>query len=103
MLLQIEQADYLGNYRFKLKFNDGKAGIADIHPLLESKPKEIFSPLSDERFVRRFTLDHATLCWPGELDVAAEYFYFLAFRDDHSLRQQFIDWGYLPNPSQLPV
>ena len=95
MLLKINHAEYLGNYHFRLSFNDDRAGTADIRPLLNDAPQTVFAPLADESFVRCFTLEHGTLCWPGELDVAPEYFYFLAFRDDPALHDLFVSWGYL--------
>lgn len=54
-----------------------------------------FSAFADEAFARQFYLKHGTLCWPGERDVAAEYLYFLAFRDDATLQPLFRQWGYL--------
>ena len=95
MLLRIEDARYLGNFTFALCFNDGRKGNVDIRPLFEDEPKGVFAPLKDDNFVRSFSLCHGTLCWPGELDVAPEYFYFLAFRDVPELHHLFFGWGYL--------
>ncbi|MDD4930368.1 MAG: DUF2442 domain-containing protein [Gallionella sp.] len=95
MLLKIDHAEYLGNYHFRFLFNNGRVGEADIRPLLDDAPRSVFAPLADESFVSRFMLTHGTLCWPNELDVAPEYFYFLAFRDDPGLYDQFVSWGYL--------
>ena len=95
MLLKIEEAHYLGDYRFSLRFSDGRSGTVDIRPLADEGPGAVFAPLADEGFVGDFRLEHGTLCWPGGIDVAPEYLYFLAFRDDPSLRDQFTAWGYL--------
>jgi hypothetical protein len=40
-------------------------------------------------------VEHGALCWTGDLDVAPEYIYFLAFSDDESLRGLFEEWGYI--------
>ncbi len=95
MLLKIEEARYLGEYRFSLRFSDGRSGTVDVRELIDAEPRAAFAPLADEEFVRRFTLEHGTLCWPEDLDVAPEYLYFLAFRDDLALRDLFTEWGYL--------
>lgn len=95
MLLEITAADYLGDYRIRLSFNDGRAGVADLHALAGTNPQSVFAVFADETFVRQFGLEHGTLCWPGERDVAAEYLYFLAFRDDPALQPLFRQWGYL--------
>lgn len=97
MLLEIVQADYLGDYRFRLVFNDGRSGEADLHALIDPHPDSVFAPFTQEAFVRQFRLEHGTLGWLGELDVAAEYLYFLAFRDDSELQNLFCRWGYLPD------
>jgi len=95
MLLEITDAEYLSAYRVRMTFNDGRVGVADLHVLVNSTPKSIFAAFADEAFVRQFGLEHGTLCWPGERDVAAEYLYFLAFRDDPMLQALFRQWGYL--------
>ena len=95
MPLKIDDAEYLGNYRVHLTFNDGREGVVDLYPLINDKPQSVFAAFSDEAFVRQFGLEHGTLCWPGERDVAAEYLYFLTFRDDPALQGLFREWGYL--------
>ena len=95
MLLKIEEAHYLGEYRFSLRFSDGRSGIVDVRALVDAEPRVVFAPLADEGLVSRFTLEHGTLCWPGDLDAAPEYLYFLAFQDDPALRDRFTEWGYL--------
>ena len=100
MLLQIEKAHYLGNHRFELRFNDGRVGTVDVRLLINQGPGTLFARLRDEAFVQRFELTYGTLAWPGELDVAPEYLYFLAFRDDPALHERFVDWGYLTEPAR---
>lgn len=95
MLLEITDVQYLGSYRVRLIFNDGRVGMADLHALINASPSSIFAAFADETFVRQFFLKHGTLCWPDEIDVAAEYLYFLAFRDDTTLQPLFRRWGYL--------
>lgn len=100
MLLEITNAEYLGDHKVRLSFNDGRIGMADLHALIDPKPLSVFSVFSDETFVKQFGLEHGTLCWPGERDVAAEYLYFLAFHDDPALQPLFQQWGYL---DEFPV
>lgn len=95
MLLKITAASYWGNYRVRLVFNDGRAGEADLRALADTNPESLFFVFSDEVFARQFDLQHGTLCWPGDRDVAAEYLYFLAFHDDPALQPLFRQWGYL--------
>lgn len=39
---------------------------------------EMFKPLSDEEFVKEFSLDGWTLCFPNGADIAPEQIYELA-------------------------
>lgn len=95
MLLEITDTQYLDDYRVQLTFNDGRVGVADLHALIDANPASVFAAFADEAFARQFGLKHGTLCWPGERDVAAEYLYFLAFRDEPTLQALFQQWGYL--------
>jgi hypothetical protein len=90
-MLTIEEVRYLGDFTFSIRFSDGRTGTVDIRSLTREEPKGVF--------VRRFKLEYGTLCWPGDLDVAPEYIYFLAFRGDPELHDQFVKWGYLEQPA----
>lgn len=100
MLLKIDEARYLGGHRVQIRFNDGRTAALDMRTLAVGGPGTVFARLADEEFARCFKLEHGTLCWPGELDVAPEYLYFLAFREDPGLYEQFVDWGYLPQTTR---
>ena len=94
-MLHISDAEHLGEYRLRVAFNDGREGIADLRPMVFDERRMVFEPLKDLLGFRQFFIEHGTLCWPRDLDVAPEYIYFLAFRDDESLRGLFDEWGYV--------
>lgn len=100
-MLLIDKARYLGDSRIELRFNDGRVGVVDARFLTEDAPGTVFEPLREEAFASNFELKYGTLSWPGELDVAAEYLYFLAFRDAPELQEQFAEWGYLPQTAPV--
>ena len=100
-MLLIDEAKYLGDSRIELRFNDGRIGVVDARSLVDGAPGTVFTPLKDEAFVRQFGLEHGTLSWPGELDVASEYLYFLAFHNAPELQEQFAEWGYLPQTARV--
>ncbi|MDP2752317.1 MAG: DUF2442 domain-containing protein [Rhodocyclaceae bacterium] len=102
MLLEITHAKYLSNYQMQMSFNDGRSGVADLHPLISSNPQSVFGVFADEAFVHQFSLQHGTLCWPEERDIAAEYLYFLTFHDTPSLQPLFKQWGYLNPTEEIP-
>ena len=93
-MLTVNEATYLGDLRFELVFSNGRRGDLSARPLL-GYTQGLFAGLANEGFASQFTLAHGSLSWPGELDVAPEYLYFLAFADDPAEQQRFQDWGYL--------
>ena len=55
----------------------------------------MFHELSNSVKFQQFQTDGYTICWKNRLDLAPEYLFFLAFRNDPTWQQQFFDWGYL--------
>jgi hypothetical protein len=94
MIINVTSATHLRNGQFEVTFNDGRHGVADLRGMLEGP---IFDPLRDPEFMARGFVDPETrtLSWPNGADVAPEYLYFLAFRDDSDLSGLFHEWGYL--------
>lgn len=67
-------AEYLGEYRIFLTFDDGKRGVIDLKHELWG---EVFEPLRDVGLFRRFRFDADldTIVWPTGADLAPEYMY----------------------------
>jgi hypothetical protein len=102
MFLQIISARYLDNYRIALDFNNGYQGIADLS---ESLQGPVFEALQDLALFQQCEVDQelGTICWPNGADFAPEYLYFLAFRNNPELKEQFQKWGYLPDKIVMSV
>ncbi|NOT47852.1 MAG: DUF2442 domain-containing protein [Acidobacteria bacterium] len=96
MLVHVIDAKYVDGYRIEVSFNDGRKGIADLRDALHGPA---FESLKDESEFRRFVVDKEldTLVWANGADLAPEYIYFQAFRDDRELQERFKKWGYLNN------
>ena len=94
-MLHITDAEHVGEYRVRVVFNDRREGVANLRPMVFDDPRTVFAPLRDLSVFRQFFIEHGALCWPSDLDVAPEYIYFLAFRDDESLRGLFEEWAYI--------
>jgi len=94
MLVHVVNAKYVDGYRIEVSFNDGRKGIADLADTLHGPA---FEKLIDKSEFRRFAVDKEldTLVWENGADLAPEYIYYQAFRDDLSLHEQFRNWGYL--------
>lgn len=94
MFLHIVEAKYIEEYKVQVKFNDGREGVADLSDALKGT---VFAPLKDRSRFSRLTVDKEleTIVWPNGADLAPEYVYFQAFKNESGLQEQFKRWGYL--------
>lgn len=70
MILHVLRADYLGDFRVHLWFNDGTDGEVDLADALDGP---IFEPIKDPETFRQFRLIGHTLSWENGADFAPEY------------------------------
>jgi hypothetical protein len=94
-MLEVKQAEYAGSYAVRLVFSNGRAGTADLEQLVCNDRRPVFARLREQAAFRRFKVAHSALVWDDELDIAPEYLFYLAFKDDQSLQEQFRQWGYI--------
>jgi len=72
ILPTVIRAEYRGEYRIHVTFNDGVENTIDFAPWLDGP---IFEPLKDRGYFQRFFLDGGTVAWPSGADVAPETLY----------------------------
>ncbi|MCA9442542.1 MAG: DUF2442 domain-containing protein [Candidatus Omnitrophica bacterium] len=98
MILHITEAKHLEGYRIEVAFNDGKRGVADLREALHGP---VFEPLRDKKVFADFRVDEElqTIVWSNGADLAPEYVYYQAFKDDPELQPRFRDWGYIGQKS----
>lgn len=94
-MLEVERAEYSGNYTIHLVFNNGRTGTADLEQTVFNDNRPIFSRLKEKAIFRNFQVKNSTVVWFDELDLASEYLFYLAFQDDPDLQEQFKEWGYV--------
>ncbi len=94
MFLHVENAKYLRNYEVEIRFSDGRTGVADLEETLTGP---MFEPLKDKTLFASLKVDEdlETIAWSNGADLAPEYIYFRAFKDDPALQSQFREWGYI--------
>jgi hypothetical protein len=97
-MLSVVDAEWVGNYRIRLHFSDGKVGVADLGRWLTRTSWKAFHSLRDPERFGRFHVDY-TISWENGLDLAPEFLYFLAFRNEPELQELFQKWGYLTSDS----
>lgn len=65
----VTQADYRGEYKIHLVFNDGTEGVVDFRDWLEGP---VFEFVRDVDFFQRFFIEAGTIVWPNGADIAPE-------------------------------
>lgn len=94
MFLHVKNAEYLGDYKVKVIFNNGRTGVADLSSALKGP---VFEVLQNKSLFSKLKVDEEleTIVWPNGADIAPEYIYYLAFKDDVELEPLFKKWGYI--------
>jgi hypothetical protein len=72
MFLEVVKAEYLNDYCIKLWFNNQVVKVVD---LANSLNVEVFRPLKDLEYFKRFTIKFNTIEWENGADLAPEYLY----------------------------
>lgn len=93
-VLEIVDAEYLHDYVIRIKFNTDEIVDVDLTPMIALDKTGVFNPLKNIVFFQHFHVDY-TLCWGDEIDVAPEYLYFLAHKNNESYQSLFKEWGYI--------
>lgn len=66
------EAEYIVDYKIKLTFDNGIAKIVDFSKWLKG---EMFEPLKDQTYFKKFFVDGWTVSWPNGADIAPETLY----------------------------
>jgi hypothetical protein len=74
VMLWIIDANYVGEYKIKITFNNGVKKIIDLKHHLNGK---IFEPLNDVDKFKKFHLSDWTIEWENGADMAPEFLWTL--------------------------
>ena len=94
MFLHITEAKYIKDYMVEVSFNNGRKGVANLSDALKGS---VFESLKNKSNFSSFTVDEEleTIVWSNGADLAPEYVYFQAFKNEPELQSQFKKWGYI--------
>lgn len=73
-MIKVDDAKYVRDYIVWLKFSDGTEGEVDLKEELFG---EVFEPLKDKEFFKKFVVhsEWLTITWPNGADFAPEFLY----------------------------
>ena len=66
------RAEYRGEFRIHVAFNDGVESTIDFSQWLAGP---VFEPLKDPKYFERFFIEGGTVGWPNGADIAPETLY----------------------------
>jgi hypothetical protein len=72
MLIKLVDAKYIADYKIQVRFNNGEQKIIDLKDQLWG---EVFEPLKNKDFFKKFSLNPFTIEWPNGADFAPEFLY----------------------------
>jgi hypothetical protein len=68
----IIDAEYISDYKIKITFNNGEQKVADFDKWLIG---EVFKPLKDKNYFKKFFIDGWSISWPNGADISPETLY----------------------------
>jgi hypothetical protein len=74
MMHQIKKVEYIGEYKLKLFFKNGKVKIFDMEDRLRTA-KNMFLPLKDIEFFKRVKCVEGAIVWPNGVDLCPDALY----------------------------
>jgi hypothetical protein len=78
-LPSVVKAEYRGDHRLHLWFNDGREKTVDFSQWLQGP---VFEPLKDAAYFQRFFVEAGTIGWPNGADIAPETLYLAQGAED---------------------
>ena len=93
-MISVKNAKYKDDYKIEVEFNDNKKGLVDLKDFIQKGKIKPFRKLQDKEKFKNFKVDY-TIKWDNELDLAPEYLYFEAFKNENRLKEKFKEWGYI--------
>ena len=91
-MLEVNKAEYVDDYSIHLVFNNGRSWVADLEQTVFNDGRPIFSRLREKENFKDFKVEYSTLVWSEELDLAAEYLFYVTFMDEPDLQGKFKVW-----------
>ncbi len=71
MYFTVTKAEYVGDYKIRIQFEDESEGITDLSSY--PNPSNVFKIFLEKGYFRSFAIENGSLTWDqGEVDIAPE-------------------------------
>lgn len=71
----VKKAKYVDDYRLLLTFDDKTQKVVDFKKILKNFEGEVFQPLKEIDYFKKFKVGLGTVVWPNEADVCPDVLY----------------------------
>ncbi len=85
---RVREVTTLPNYRLSVCFVDGLTGTIDLSALIASPEAGVFARLRDPDIFDQVYIEHGSVTWPGELDLAPDVM--------HAAIKEYGEWRIAP-------
>ena len=72
-MVGVISAEYVGDYKIKVTFDDSTSGIADFRQKVSTDHRPIIRELFDLKKFKAFTVEADTIVWDNGVDFAPEF------------------------------
>lgn len=72
-MIHVVSAEYAGDYKIKVTFNDSTSGIADFKQKVSTDHRPIIRELQDIELFKNFWIEADTITWSNGVDFAPEF------------------------------
>ena len=72
MLTKVTRLERQGNFRLRVRFNDGSEGVHDFTALVREQGP-MLEPLRNDEYFGRVFLEFGAPTWPNGFDIAPEW------------------------------
>ena len=73
MILNVTNAEYAGEYKIFLAFDNGVSKLVDLRETIFNDHRKIFLPLRNEEYFKNFSIKFNTITWENEADFSPEF------------------------------
>lgn len=81
----INKAEYLGDYKLRVYFNDGQIRCIDLFDFLTNTPVKMAKPFLNKDLFSKVKVEYGTVCWgDNELDINPVSIYYGEFESSDS-------------------
>lgn len=95
-MLHIKSAKYIHDKVLLIEFEEyNKQYTVDMQDYIIQKPFKLARELQDNEKFSGFKIEYGVICWSNGFDIAPEYLFYLANKENSEYKEVFHEWGYL--------